>query len=185
MSNELFPGQEPEEKVYLVIREHWMYLLSRLFVWIVVALALVIIDHYLQVYIPAISSSPFVSYIDLVKTLLLAFIALGVFITWTLYYLNTKIITDQRIVEISHTTIFNHTISELSCSKIEDVTSETKGLFGNLFGFGNVYVQTAGREERFIFKSVPQPDKLERLILNLYDQRIKNLSQSQMNEIQP
>jgi hypothetical protein len=185
MASELFPGQEPEEKVYLVIREHWMYLLSRLLVWMIIALVLVIVDHYVRVYIPAINTSPYVSYLDLVKTLLFALIALGVFITWTLYYLNTKIITDQRIVEISHTTIFDHTISELSCSKIEDVTSETKGLFGNLFGFGNVYVQTAGREERFIFKSVPQPDKLERLILNLYDQRVKNLSQSQINEIQP
>jgi hypothetical protein len=48
-----------------------------------------------------------------------------------------------------------------------------------------VYIQTAGRQERFVFKSVPQPDKLERLILNLYDQKMKTYSPAQTNEIQP
>jgi hypothetical protein len=185
MATELFPGQEPEERVYLVIREHWLYFLSRLSIWIIIAIALVLVDHYAQAYVPIVSHAPYVSYIDLVKTMLLLFITLGVFITWTLYYLNTKIVTDQRVVEISHQNIFSHTISELSLSKIEDVTSETKGLLGNIFGFGNVYIQTAGREERFVFKSVPQPDKLERLILNLYDQKMKTLSPAQANEIQP
>jgi hypothetical protein len=95
------------------------------------------------------------------------FIVLGVFTTWAMYYLNTQVITSIRIVDISQNGIFDHTVSELRLLNIEDVTGETRGLFGSIFSFGNVYVQTAGKEERFTFDSVPHPEKIEQLIQDL------------------
>jgi hypothetical protein len=46
-------------------------------------------------------------------------------------------------------------------------------------------VQTAGKEERFVFENVPSPDKLERLILNLYDQRLKEIPNNVADQIAP
>lgn len=181
---ELFPGQSENEHVYLVIREHWVYLFSRLLIWLLFAAALVAFDHYMPIYLPQAGVAPYSYFVSLFKDLFIIFMCLGVFMTWTMYHLNTQVVTDQRIVDISHETIFSHTISELSVSKIEDVTAQTNGLIGNMFSFGNVYVQTAGREERFTFKNVPYPDKLERLILNIYDARMKQMSPAAAQEIQ-
>jgi hypothetical protein len=52
---------------------------------------------------------------------------------------------------------------------IEDVTSQTNGVFGTLFSYGMVYVQTAGTHERFEFDNVPNPGAVERMILDIYE----------------
>jgi len=182
---ELFPGQEENERIYLVIREHWFTLLINMIIWFAFAIVLTAINYFLPLYISAAALAPFQNFLTLFKDIFIMFMCLGIFMTWSLYFLNIKIITDQRIVEISYTSIFSHTISELSITKIEDVTSEVAGVFGNIFSFGNVYVQTAGKEERFTFDNVPSPDKLERLILNLYDQRIKDVPNGIVREIEP
>jgi len=90
---------------------------------------------------------------------------------WTLYYLNIQIVTNLRIVDIDQTGLFNRRISELHIDKIEDVTSEEKGPFATIFQYGNVYVQTAGTVERFVFERVPNPERIEKIILDLYENR--------------
>ncbi len=83
--------------------------------------------------------------------------------------MNIEIITDIRVVEVDQIGLFNHTISELHIDKIEDATSETVGVFGTIFNYGNVYVQTAGTTERFEFHHVPNPAAIEKLVLDLYE----------------
>ena len=87
-----------------------------------------------------------------------------------MYYLNVQIITDRRIVDISQEGLFSHVVSELHIAKIEDATSQTHGILGTLFGYGNVYIQTAGTVERFEFNNVPNPSSIEKLVLDLYEQ---------------
>jgi uncharacterized membrane protein YdbT with pleckstrin-like domain len=79
----------------------------------------------------------------------------------------------MRIVHIDQRGIFNRTIAELNINKIEDVTSEVKGLGATVFDFGKVFVQTAGTRERFEFENIPKPASVERLILDLYSKFVK------------
>lgn len=80
-----------------------------------------------------------------------------------------QVITNIRIVDVTQTGLFSHVVSELHIDKIEDVTSKTEGVFGTLFNYGDVYVQTAGTVERFEFLDVPNPAGIEKLILDLYE----------------
>ncbi len=86
-----------------------------------------------------------------------------------MYYLNIQIITSLRIVDIDQVGLFSHTIAELHIDKIEDVTSETKGVLGTMFDYGNVFVQTAGTKERFQLDNIPHPGQVEKIILDLYE----------------
>ncbi len=167
----LFPGQQQSETVHLVIREHWFYLLSQLVVWFLFIVILFAMDHYLPIYMPKLLEQPYVGYYNLFKDLYMIFLMLGVFMIWSIYYMNFQIITDQRIVDVSQDNLFSHTVSELGLDKIEDVTGKIEGFFGTVFSFGNVYVQTAGKEGYFTFKNVPSPDKVEKIILDLYQKR--------------
>jgi hypothetical protein len=72
-------------------------------------------------------------------------------------------------VDVSQVGLFSHIISELHIDKIEDVTSQTSGLFGTIFNYGHVFVQTAGTVERFEFLDVPNPAGIEKMILDLYE----------------
>ena len=96
-------------------------------------------------------------------------LVVGLFTVWILYYLNAQIITDQRIVDIAQKNVLFHTTSELNLGRVQDVTAEIKGMFGTFFNYGNVYVQTAGEQARFQFDRVPNPDRVAKQILDLFE----------------
>ncbi|MEK7203085.1 MAG: PH domain-containing protein, partial [Patescibacteria group bacterium] len=56
---------------------------------------------------------------------------------------------------------------------VQDITSEMKGIFGTFFNFGDVYIQTAGEKERFIFRQIPNPNEVVRKISNLAELKRK------------
>ena len=165
----LFPGQQAHEKVYLVTRAHWFIMARRIGVWLVFVAILFVLDDYVLIKYPMLLDSPYVEYINLFKTVYMMFLVAGLLSLWILYYLNYQIVTNERIVDVTQINLLHHTTSELHLSRIEDVTAEMHGLFGNLLGFGNVYVQTAGETRRFVFNDVPGPHAIEKLILDLYE----------------
>ncbi len=169
LSNPLFPGQQENEEISLVVRQHWMVFFMRFLAWLLFAAFLPLSDWAIVNFAPGLSNDPYASYVSLIQNIYLMFLVLGLFILWIIYYLNIQIITDQRIVDITQNSLISHTISELHLSNIEDVTAEITGVFGTFLDYGNVYVQTAGETERFVFVKVPDPAGIEKLILDLYE----------------
>ncbi len=164
-----FPGQQPDEHILLETRQHWMVFLMKFIVWLLFAGILIFIDWAIGRFAPILRTNPYVDYVNLFKSVYLMFLILGLLIMWVMYYLNVQIITNQRIVDITQTSLIHHTVSELHLSRIEDVTADVKGLFGTLLDYGNVYIQTAGETERFEFDRVPNPASIEKMILDLYE----------------
>jgi hypothetical protein len=175
----LFPGQQDGEEIHMEIRQHWMMLLIKLVAWGLFAAILILSSWAIDNYAPVLKTAPYASYVDLIRSVYLMFLILGLLIVWVMYYLNVQIITNRRVVDITQNSLVHHTISELHLRQIEDVTAEVEGLFGTLLDYGNVYVQTAGTTDRFVFDHVPNPTAVEKMILDLYealpeDQKQKN-----------
>ena len=166
----LFPGQQPDEKIYMVIRQHWMTLVYKMLAWFVFVVIFVSLDFISTSYFPILLQSPFVEIVNLVKNVYLMFLFLGLLTIWVIYYLNVHIITNERVVDITQPGILHHTISELHLSRIQDATAEIKGFFHTFLDYGDVYLQTAGETNRFVFSEIPNPTKVEKLILDLYEQ---------------
>ncbi len=166
----LFPSQLETEKIYLVIREHWFRLLLKLVVWAFLAAVLASFQYYGPQIIPSLFEGRAGAITHLFEQVYFLIILLGLFLIIVFYYLNTHIITDIRVVDIDQVGLFSHVVSELHIDKIEDVTSETEGIFGTIFNYGQVFVQTAATIERFEFDNVPNPAGIEKLILDLYEQ---------------
>jgi ABC-type multidrug transport system fused ATPase/permease subunit len=165
----LFPGQQENEQIYMVLRPHWFIFFLKFLAWLLFAAILVFLDWFIDSFVPGLKSSPYVEYVNLAKSVYLMFLMLGLFILWIMYYLNMQVITNERVVDITQKSLLHHTVSELHLTNIEDVTAEVKGLFGTFLNYGNVYVQTAAETERFIFDHVPNPAKVEKTILDLYE----------------
>lgn len=171
--HKLFPGQIETEKIRLVVREHWMYFALKIFGWFFF-LGLYIAFKFISPLIwPDLQDSSLNEYVSLASYLYLMFLTLSLFVLWVIYYLNMQIITDMRVVDIDQEGLFSHTTSELNIAKVEDVTSEVKGLLGTMFNYGNVYVQTAGAVERFEFTNVPSPANIQKLIQDSYENLTK------------
>ncbi len=165
----LFPGQQDNEQIYMILRPHWFTLVLKFLAWLLFASFLPISDMLINRFAPGLNSDPYVGYVNLIQSVYLMFLMLGLLILWIMYYLNMQIITNERIVDITQKSLLHHTISELHLTNIEDVTAEIKGVFGTFLNYGNVYVQTAAETERFIFDKVPNPAAVEKMILDLYE----------------
>ena len=166
----LFPGQQEGEKIYLVIRQHWFVFASKLAVWILFVAILLIGDILIARHAPILLTSPYVEVLNLLRSIYLMALVLGLLMMWVMYYLNVQIVTNERVVDITQTSLVHHTISELHLNKLQDVTAEVKGFFATFLDFGDVYLQTAGETNRFEFCKVPNPTSVEKLILDLYEQ---------------
>jgi uncharacterized membrane protein YdbT with pleckstrin-like domain len=92
---------------------------------------------------------------------------------WIDYYLDTFLVTNKRVVDIEHEGLFSRTVAEQPIDRIQDVTSEMRGIVAHVFRYGNIYIQTAGTQERFIFENVYNPEHVVKTILSLTDGIIK------------
>jgi len=165
----LFPSQMDDEPVFLVVRAHWFLLFLKIVMWAMFVLVLLLFNKFAPTYLPGLFETPFTPVVKLFTQVYTLFLVTSLFLVWLFYFLNVQIITDRRIVDIDQVGLFSHTVAELHIENIEDVTSETNGVFGTIFNYGMVFVQTAGTVERFEFDNVPNPAAIEKLILDLYE----------------
>lgn len=166
----LFPSQQPNERIVLVVREHWF----RLFIKILTIAVFSFLPTLFKILLVDTDILTRSNTAELIFTTLSSVYYLGLlvslFVVYVLYYLNIHIVSENRIVDIDQVGLLSHQISELNIETIEDVTSHTTGLFGNLLNYGTVYIQTAGATERFEFDNVANPEKIAKVILGLYEQ---------------
>lgn len=86
------------------------------------------------------------------------------------YFLDMWIVTNDRIIDIRQQGLFSRIIAELDLFRVQDVTSECHGVFATMFDYGNVFIQTAGEKERFVFYNIPRPHKIREAIISLADE---------------
>ncbi len=179
----LFPSQQENETIYMVVREHWARLAIKIITWLLLVLAPLVAKHFLNQAVPELfddsTGGKIITLFTDVYNLILLF---ALFVIWLLYYLNIQVITNLRIVDISQEGLFSHVISELHIDKIEDVTSETNGILGTMFDYGDVSVQTAGAKEHFIFNNIPHPGQIEKIVLDLYEKNSNFAKEGQENQ---
>lgn len=182
-----FPGQRPNEHVVIILRRHWILwarYIFQLLVSNIIPVVIALILYYAADWHPVAEGPIFVGLVFLLSTYYLG--------AWLLYFhsfvdyrLDMWILTDQRIVNIEQQGLFDRIISELSIVKVQDVTSEVHGHAQTFLDFGNVYVQTAGEQQRFIFQHVPHPEEIARLVVKVNDAALKREQRETISMQQP
>ncbi|QQS22921.1 PH domain-containing protein [bacterium] len=170
MSHKIFPSQQPNEKIMLVVREHW-FLFGLKILAIALLMSLPVVIRILMAILGfELASDTINSLLSVGVQLYYLGLLVALFIIWVLYYLNVHVVTDQRIVDIDQVGLLFREVSELNIETIEDVTSQNIGIFGNFLNYGTVFIQTAGAAQRFEFNNVPNPGEIASLILKLYEE---------------
>jgi hypothetical protein len=93
------------------------------------------------------------------------FIWMSLFTKLTDYFLTVWIITTTRIVEIHQFGYFRRTVSSFLLIHVQDITTEIDGVFGTIFGFGKLNVETAGNSEKFVMYGLRGPDNVRDTIM--------------------
>lgn len=160
------PNQRPNEHVVLFLRRHWFSLLR---IGCAFALLTILPISLLWYFWDSVSTwlqDPFLGpLLAMIGCMYFLSIWLFVFLEFTDYYLDTWIITNERVLNIEQEGLFKRTSSELDLASVQDATAETRGFFETMFSYGNLFVQTAGEKERFHFKSIGRPEHVKEILM--------------------
>lgn len=171
----LFPGQEPDEKIIMVLRRHiWIFIKS-----IILYVVLAFLPFFFR-YVIAQNATTLETEAGIVGfNLILSFYYFAwltfLFRAWLDYYLDIWVITSEHIVNIEQKGLFAREISSFQLYRIQDVTADVKGILPTFFHFGDVHVQTAGAESNFVFKQIPEPYRVTEKLMDLVHGKKKDM----------
>lgn len=171
------PNQRPEEHVVLFLRRHWVALLGiatafTLLTGLPIAIALYFESTLTQWLQQPVAGALLV----IITSMYFLSVWLFAFLEFTDYYLDTWIITNERIINIEQEGLFHRTASELDLAAVQDTTAEIRGIWQTVLTFGQVFIQTAGSKGRFHFKNIDNPEHVKELITRLVEDDKRRLS---------
>lgn len=154
----------PKEEIVAIIRRHWIVLFSPVFLTLLLLIGSIALATFLISSSFIVSQTAPVALLSFIVGLCFLFAWGGIFTIFTNYYLNTWIITTERIVDVEQRAFFVRDITEFRFDRIQDVIIEVKGAIPTLLDFGNIIVQTAGEKSNFIIKTISEPARIQKII---------------------
>lgn len=153
-----FDRQEDTEVIELFLRQHAIVNL----VWVSLSIFLLILpaigiqlDSLLGFnFLDSVPVKILIGGLVIYYLLILAY-AFEQFLSW---YFNVYIVTNQHIVDINFYSLLAKEVVEISLDDIEVIAYHQAGVFGSLFHYGNVEIETAAETKRILFEKVPRPD---------------------------
>ena len=177
-----FDGQRDNEQILLVLHRHWFDILSQFFI-VIVMLLLFFGSYGLTAFFYTDFSNPALQILfAFIRNLFFIFTWITFFIIWIDYYFDVWIVTDQRIVNIEQKGLFARETSELRLEKIQDVATVVHGVIPTFLNYGDLEVQTAAEQEKFLFKNIPNPYAVKDMIMKLQE-KIEHDEDSQFTEM--
>lgn len=164
-SHNTFEGQKPYEEVSLMLYRHWFVICGKLIIFAIVALMVLIGYVYGASYI-------LVDILNFVVAIFFLVWWCALFYVITMYLLDTWIVTNHRVIDSEQHGFFNRVVSEFHLSRVQDVTVKIGGLIPTMLNYGDVIIQTAGAEQLFHFKQIPDPYVVKDIVMKLHHQYI-------------
>lgn len=171
------PNQQTDERVILFLRRHWFAILSIVTAFTLLTSVPLILGWYFWDVVEIwLQQEVLGSVIVVVGSIYFLSVWLFAFLEFTDYYLDTWIVTNERIINIEQHGLFNRTASELDLAAVQDTTAEIHGIWQTIFTYGNVFVQTAGEKGRFHFKNIDNPEHVKEIVTALVEEDKRRLS---------
>lgn len=164
-TNYRFEGQDPDEKILLLLRAHPITNLP----WIILAISVFLIPWIL----PKVATYIGFSFVSIPQIFLLAFLIINyllvliiVFEGFLYWYFNVYIVTNKNIVDVDFHSILFKNIDVAPLRNIEDTSSSMGGILNAIFHYGHVFIQTAGTSRNIDLADIPRPHHVADFILD-------------------
>ncbi|MES2087896.1 MAG: PH domain-containing protein [Patescibacteria group bacterium] len=167
-STNAFEGIEKDEKVVLLVREHPLVIILKLLYLVPLAFIPILIGLFST---PFLIANQLLNLFLFLSSVYYLMLWQSLFYSLTMYTLDVWIVTDKRIIDSIQRGFFRRIVSELHLDRVQDTSVNTTGLFQTIFKFGDVEVQTAGRENWFKFEKVPHPERVKDAIMQAVEEK--------------
>ncbi|MBI3384832.1 PH domain-containing protein [Candidatus Gottesmanbacteria bacterium] len=164
-----FESQEEKEEICLLLRRHPITNMP----WIVGALVMLFAPLAVFPILSFLNPLPdLTARYQLIFTLFWYTITFSVvLVNYLEWYFNVYFVTNQRIIDVDFNNLVHRELSSTRVAKIQDVTYKVNGVIRSIIDYGDVFIQTAGTEENFIFEAVPQPQEVVKQIGELIEKK--------------
>ncbi len=152
-----FDQQEENEKIELLLRQHWITNIG----WLTISVLLLILPVTFPGFVNFLTSINLIPPIEVVTAVLILWYLLILafmiekFLHW---YFNIYIVTNLHIVDVNFHNLLNRDIVSVQIQDIQSQRPQVKGIFGSLFNYGDLIMETAAENQRLEFSKVPKPD---------------------------
>jgi uncharacterized membrane protein YdbT with pleckstrin-like domain len=173
---------DPGERIIRVIHRHPVTLIPSFIVAGVMGLLGLSLFYFGGRYGSFVAYGPMIPII--LGLILILMSGLTVLITLYVYHRNALIFTSIHLIQSEQIGLFNHRLSQVNFSRVQDVSGNKVGFWQSMFNFGDVEVQSAGEQEKFIFRNVAGPlevadDALQTRDLDMHDAAIHDENASE------
>lgn len=156
------------ERFVFFLRRHGFVFFKKVLGYLILASLPFLAYFVLKIYFPQLLADKIIyPLLVLLASIYLIFIWISLFHAWVDYYFDLWVVTNRQIINIEQEGLFNRTLSKQPLNRVQDITAESKGFFPTILKFGNVYIQTAGAKERFVFKDIKNPYEVSQKINKL------------------
>ncbi len=161
-----FEGQDPDEKIILLLRPHFITNLSWIFSAVILAFLPLFLPKIASLLGQALPALPvnFTAAFLILNYLLVGVIVFEGFLGW---YFNVNIVTNKRVIDIDFHSLLLKNVDLAPLQSIQEASGSVGGLMGVIFNFGDVFIQTAGSKVSMDFDKVPNPTRVADIILDL------------------
>lgn len=94
---------------------------------------------------------------------------------------NILVFTNIHLIQIVQNGLFYRRVSQLSFLNVQDVTGVKTGILETVFDYGDVEVQSAGEQEKFIFHNASNPEELADSALQTHEECLRAAAQQGVN----
>lgn len=169
---------EPGEHVVLQLRKHWFLFIAGMLPYAILIVLPFALSGLLTIAPPlAVYADLFTYQTVLMRSALgiwLLIIWTGAWGSFTRFYLNSWVLTNQRVVTIKQRRFFVREVSSLLLPRVQDVTTNITGLLSSLLNIGDIKVQSAGAEIEFTMRGIGRPEQMRDLIHKYVSEASKN-----------
>lgn len=168
------PGSEQEKEIVIFARRHWVSFLGQIILSCVILILPIVIWILLMVFGSGIIQGIILNFVVIILSVYYLVAITFTYTAWITYYYDIYIVTKDTIVDITQEGFFGRKIAQLSLLRVQDVSSNIKGILPTLFAYGDVLVETAGEQkETFLLEAVPNPQKFSAKILEIHNQLVE------------
>lgn len=160
-----FSGQDPDEKILLLLRAHPITNLK----WIIPAFLVFLVPFLLPGFFNLMNfnlgdlPAQYEAALVIINYLLVLVIVYEGFLGW---YFNVYMVTSKNIVDIDFQNLLSSNIDLTPIPNVEDANSVQKGILASIFNYGHVYVRSAGMNVLTDFIDVPKPHLVADFIID-------------------
>ena len=165
-----FEGKKPYENVIALLYRHWFVLFVKFIIYLFLAALPFMLSVLIGPWLVRWGLQDAFWFLTAIYFLLWWY---SLFYTLTMYLLDIWIVTDHRVIDSEQHGFFSRTVSELSLSKIQDISVAVRGAIPTFLDFGTLEVQTAAAARKFIFKQIPHPNQIKDEIMRAHSEFLR------------